>query len=109
MKKRDFFVAAVVIAAAIFIAMINFFNTKEGNLLRITVDGEVYGTYELGKTQEILIGETNVAQIEEGHAWMSWADCPDQICVRTAKITEEGQTIVCLPNRIVLEVISEGE
>ena len=35
------------------------------------------------------------------------ADCPDQICVHTAEISKDGGSIICLPNRIVLEIISE--
>ena len=28
------------------------------------------------------------------------SDCPDQICVRTGKLTKPGQAAVCLPTRI---------
>jgi len=35
---------------------------------------------------------------------MQEADCPDQVCVNTRPADREGQSIVCLPNRVVVEV-----
>lgn len=70
----------------------------------ITVGGDVYGTYPLDEDQEIFIGDTNICRIQDGQVSMIWADCPDQVCVHTRAIENGGGTIVCLPNRIVLEI-----
>ena len=87
--------------------------TDSGNLVRITVDGEEYGVYDLTQDQEIPIeidGEvTNTLVIADGKADMIEADCPDQICVNTAAISVKNETIVCLPNKIVVEVIESEE
>ncbi|MCD8365919.1 MAG: NusG domain II-containing protein [Clostridiales bacterium] len=87
--------------------------TDSGSLVRITVDGEEYGVYDLGQDQEIPIeidGEvTNTLVIRDGKADMTEADCPDQICVNTAAISTENETIICLPNRVVVEVIESEE
>ncbi|MCD8231652.1 MAG: NusG domain II-containing protein [Clostridiales bacterium] len=87
--------------------------TDSGNLVRITVDGEEYGVYDLTLDQEIPIeidGEvTNTLMIADGKADMIEADCPDQICVNTAAISVKNETIVCLPNKIVVEVIESEE
>lgn len=34
----------------------------------------------------------------------AWADCPTQDCVRTGLITRSGQSIVCLPARIIVQL-----
>ncbi|MCD7981484.1 MAG: NusG domain II-containing protein [Clostridiales bacterium] len=87
--------------------------SDSGNLVRITVDGEEYGVYDLDEEQEIPIeidgGVTNTLVIRNGEADMIEADCPDQICVNMDAISVENETIVCLPNRIVVEVISSEE
>jgi len=87
--------------------------TDSGNLVRITVDGEEYGVYNLEQDQEIPIeidGEvTNTLVIKDGKADMIEADCPDQICVNTAAIYAENETIVCLPHKVVVEVIESEE
>lgn len=84
-----------------------------GGKVRITVDGEEYGVYNLYEDQEIPIeidGEvTNTLIIVNGEADMIEADCPDQICVNMDPISAEGETIICLPNKIVAEVIESEE
>ena len=37
---------------------------------------------------------------------MSEANCHDQLCVKQGRINKVGQSIVCLPNRVVITVIS---
>ncbi len=36
------------------------------------------------------------------------ADCPTQDCVRTGTVSRAGQSIVCLPARIVVTVVGAG-
>ncbi len=47
---------------------------------------------------------TCILTIKDGKADMTYADCPNQICVHHAAIMNVGETIVCLPNRVVVEV-----
>lgn len=86
---------------------------EEGAVVEITVDGELYGTYSLKKNQtvDITTGEktTNRMQINDGKADMIWADCPDKLCVHQKAISKERETIVCLPNKVVVEVIGGEE
>ena len=35
-------------------------------------------------------------------------DCPDKICVNHAAISKKGETIVCLPHKVVVEVVDEN-
>ena len=39
---------------------------------------------------------------------MEDADCPDKVCVKTGKIKNPGQTIVCLPHRTVIEITGDN-
>ena len=77
------------------------------------MDGEIYGIYSLNQEQEIPIeidGEIqNILQIRDHEADMVDADCPDRLCVDMKPISAEGETIVCLPHRVVAEVISSDE
>lgn len=107
MKKRDYLVAIVIIFLAVCIGGIEFFMAKPADILRITIDGTVYGEYSIEDDQEIIINGTNTCIIENGKVRMTWADCPDHICVHTAAISKAGGTIVCLPNKIVLEIRSK--
>lgn len=86
--------------------------SPRGGYVRVTVDGEQVVLYPLDEDREVLlsgIGGTNLLQIEDGKASVTEADCPDKICVRSAAISRRGQTIVCLPHRLVVEVLGTGE
>ena len=47
--------------------------------------------------------------VEKGAIRVCDADCPDKICEERGAISKAGQTIVCLPNRIVIKVLGKGE
>lgn len=110
MKKRDWYLIAGLLLIAGFMALvIQFKGQREGNEILITVDGERYGTYSLVKDQEILItgkAGSNLVHIKNGEAWMEEADCPDGYCMRQGKISRANETIVCLPHKLVVEVIA---
>jgi len=42
--------------------------------------------------------------IRDGKADMKEADCPDKLCVHQKAISAENESIVCLPNRVVVTV-----
>ena len=85
-----------------------FFRQDTGAVVEITVDGELYGTYDLDENQtvDIVISETkaNTLVIQNGMADMTEASCPDKLCVHQRAISRTGETIVCLPNKVVAEV-----
>ena len=73
------------------------------------MNGEEYGTYSLAEDREISVNGTNVCEIRDGRAKMTEADCPDHLCMRQSAIGDQGGTIVCLPNRVVIEGVSNEE
>jgi hypothetical protein len=74
--------------------------------LEISKDGNILGTYSLAEDRVIEIGDGNTCRIEGGEVFMSYADCPDQICVNSAHIDAHGGSIVCLPNKVILKIVS---
>ena len=44
--------------------------------------------------------------IEDGFVFMEEANCPDQICVKHKPLNQTADPIVCLPNKLVVEVIA---
>lgn len=84
----------------------------EGSNIAITVDGKEYGTYSLLEEQTITIGEgdtINIIEIKGGKAYMKEASCPDQLCVDQNEISFDKESIICLPNKVVITVISDVE
>ena len=105
MKKMDLVLVLTVAVLAIGgLLVYNVLGQKQAGLVVVEVDGEVFGEYELFENQEVLINETNVLLIENGVVNMYEANCPDQICVMHVPISKNGETIVCLPNKVVVTV-----
>lgn len=114
MKKKDLFLIGILLAVGIvgFVVLKGIQKSAVSNqqVLKISVDGKVYGEYSLKDKQEIKIGDTNVCRIEEdGTVSMTEADCPDHLCVKQGKIKQFGESIVCLPNKVVLEIVTGDE
>lgn len=51
-------------------------------------------------------GENTIEMTEEG-VRITHADCPDKICVHMPAISEPGEMIVCLPNKLLLEIVED--
>lgn len=83
----------------------------KGSYITITIDGQEYGTYSLQEEQTIPVGNSacNTIVIEDGKARMLEAKCPDGLCVKQKAICYDKESIICLPNKIVVTVTSEEE
>lgn len=79
----------------------------------VKVKGEVFGSYILTghEGREVITVETNlginIIEIVDEKIGMYEADCPDQVCYVPEFINKPGETIVCLPNRVVIEIKGE--
>lgn len=116
MKKRDIWIIVVVLAIALIgIFIMNSNKAPEyDRMMVISALGKTYKEIPLTKdTNETFIVETekglNKVKIEDGVIKMYEADCPDQICVHNQPITESGDMIVCLPNQVIVEVVSTSK
>ena len=103
------FIVALLLVAAIG-ALYLFVFRSSGNTVKVTVDGKTYGIYSLNEniTEDIRTGKDdsqhNRLIIRDGKAYMETATCPDGICVSHKPIFRDGESIVCLPNRVVVTV-----
>lgn len=75
---------------------------------QVTVDGKLVETLDLSRDTTVTIagagGGTNVLVVEDGQVWCSEASCPDKLCVKQGKKHLNTDTIVCLPNKMVVTI-----
>lgn len=112
MKKKDWLLIIIVLAVAGTGFGIHTMNgKKDAGFVTVTVDGKVQGVYSLDEEQTIDINHTNTLVIKDGKADMTAADCPDKLCVHQKAISRRNESIICLPNKVIVEVTSgeEGE
>jgi hypothetical protein len=104
----------VLLIAAVFGVGLNMYYLSangQGQNAVITVDGKPIKTIRLqsGYSGEFRV-ETdhgyNIVEYKDGRVRIREADCHDQICVQTGWINAQPQQIVCLPNRVVVKVVS---
>lgn len=81
----------------------------------ITINGKLYKRIPLSShrgEEEFIIstekGENKVMVKDDSIAIIE-SDCLDQICVQVGFIKKPGQNIVCLPNRVMIEVYGEND
>ena len=79
---------------------------KEGASVKITHGGHST-TYSLSENRTIEINGA-VIKIENGKAYFESNDCPTKQCVHSGKIHLAGQTAVCMPKAIYLEIVGSS-
>lgn len=106
--KRDKLLIVIVVCVALCAFLAHQIIGGDGaGKVTVKVNGELKGTYSLAEDQTIEInGGTNILQIKNGKADMTEADCPDQLCVNQRAISRQGESIICLPHKVVVEVES---
>ncbi len=109
-RRNDILLIIGVIAAALLFAAVYFATQRDGSYALVLKDGKEIGKYALSEniTVPIKTGEevTNTLVIKDGKAYMESATCPDQICVKHKAVSKAGETIVCLPSKTVVKIIS---
>lgn len=115
MKKGDFLVivAVVLVITAGFLAMLPTRNSQ-GGVVTVIVSGEKTAEYPIDTDFETEITTEhgkNTLVIKDGYADITAADCFGNDCVHQKKISKNGEMIVCLPHKLVVEITSfeEGE
>ena len=116
-QKRNYLRNDIILIASVIILCIVamlFFNTtkEEGGKAVVVIDGKEVASYSLDEPKEIRLenkGGYNILVIEDGYAFIKDASCHDKICVNHNKKKYNGETIVCLPNKITVKIVSDNE
>ena len=107
-KNDIILIAATLLIAAI--ALTAYLLSREtGNKAVVTVNGQTYGEYPLNENSVIEIysnnkSAKNVLVIEDGKAYISEASCPDLICAHHSPISNVDESIICIPNKMVVSI-----
>lgn len=111
-KKNDLLLVLglLVLALLLYIALLLF--REQGARVIVTVDGTQTAVYSLSETVDTTIktawGENHL-QIKDGVASVTDADCRDKLCVHQKAISRNGESIICLPHKLVISIEGAGE
>ena len=107
---NEIILVAVILILALGVLLVFHLGGVKGAVVNVIIDGEKAYSFPLGEdlTKTLTFGEhsefTNVLVIKDGEAYVERANCPDKICVAHRKISKSGETVVCLPHRLVIEI-----
>ena len=112
MKKGDFLIIGIVALLVVTSFLLVFLPKNEGNAVTVTVAGKTVLITSLDRDFEQEITTefgTNTLVIKDGYADIISADCRGNDCVHQAKISKNGEIIVCLPHKMVVQITSYNE
>lgn len=78
-----------------------------GNTVIIKVDNEIYGKYSLNRNIKLNVQSkygNNEVIIEDGAVYVADSDCKNKICVKSLPISAAGQSIICLPHKLIISI-----
>lgn len=111
MKRNDIILLIIILAAALItFGAYRLYYHENGDIVQVSVDSKVTKTFPLHSDTTYTIqtqdGGSNILQIKDGYASIQEANCPDKLCVHQKKISNQGETLVCLPHKIVVSIVS---
>lgn len=110
MKKGDLLIIiAVFLAAIIFGNFVSTGKLDDTKTVIIVRDGKEIHRYRIDENYEKTIrieneGEINTINIEDGKVSVTEANCHDELCVKSHKISRDGEMIVCLPHKLYVKI-----
>ena len=111
LQRNDLILISVCLVLAVLLLLVMNFTRKEGGYATVVVNGVETASHPLNQDAIITLSndETNgynLLVIKSGYASIVEANCPDKLCVRQRKIKYNGQTLVCLPNKTTVKIVS---
>ena len=134
-RKADIILFIVLVIAGLAAsAALTLSHGDAGSASKVIIEsgGDVYARYPLSENRTLVVpapkqrssdapaadpaGEAsdqydyyNVVMINGGKVSVSEASCKNKVCVRHGAISRSGESIVCLPNRLVVRIESGPE
>ena len=101
----------LLIVGIVILAMAGLFVWKElqksGAYVDIMIDGNSVKTLRLDQDASYEVKQqvgVNTVVVQDGSVTVQDADCPDKICEKHQAISQTGETIICLPHKLVVEI-----
>lgn len=114
MKKGDIVIIAVVTLVGLIGWGLTQLDMNQSKSLQVQIksEGQVIAAIDVDETISASYPVKNkygdnLVWIEKGEVFVKEANCKNQLCVKAGQIHKSGQTIVCLPNRVVIQIIGK--
>lgn len=110
-SKGDILLLAGIVIVCMTALIIWNVTRKTGAYAKVMVDGEAVKLMPIDEEAAYVYedgeGCTNTIVTNNGRVEVTEANCPDKICVNHSAIHSVGETIICLPHKLVIEILEE--
>ena len=103
LKKGDIIVIIVSVLLFLISVLVCFLMKSDGKSVCVYEDNKLVYKGSLSADKKIKLSHNTVV-IEDNGVYMEKSDCKNQICVRKGKVSNSRECIVCLPNRVIIEI-----
>lgn len=103
LKKGDIIIIITILALTLASSALLLFGKGEGRTVTVKENNKTVYKGSLYENKVIEL-KGNTVEIKDGAVTVIKADCKNQICVNHAAITEKGESIICLPNKVIAEI-----
>ena len=108
LRSADTVLAAAVLGAAALSAVLLWRLPPAGRTVTVQQNGQTVAVLPLATDTDYIVtgadDATNTVRIRGGRVSVCAANCPDGLCVRHRAVSRAGESIICLPNRVVVTV-----
>ena len=101
-------IGAIIIIALVAFALLRLF-TPAGRVAVISSEEGEIMRLPLSEDTEIKLGSGHTVAVRDGTVDVTYAPCPEKICEDHSPISLVGESIICLPEKISITVVEEGE
>ncbi|MBO5247999.1 MAG: NusG domain II-containing protein [Clostridia bacterium] len=88
--------------------LLSFLPKEQGATVTVSVDGAVISVIDLGRDTVVDLPDGGRVIVENRTVRVQNASCPDRLCEKMGKISACGEVILCVPNRISVQISGEG-
>lgn len=113
-KKADIILLIVLVVIGLAATGLIGVSKSDGDTVIIENHGKMFAKYSLYENTEIDVPCESVANgklhvsISDGQVRVTESCCTNQVCVKHSAINKSGESIICLPNRIVVKIEGKG-
>jgi len=107
-RKNDIILVAFIAVICIVTAFVPFLSSAEGSEVLIYKDGLLFSEKNLSENSVTDVDGLLSVVIENGYVYVVDSVCPNGECMHS-KAHRAGDTIICLPNKIMIKITGESE
>ncbi|WP_035766019.1 NusG domain II-containing protein [Butyrivibrio sp. NC2002] len=111
-RKNSILLLCAIIIISFLIYGFNQAFGEKGEMVVISVDGKDIESFPLSEDRKVRIegynGGYNDVVIKDGKAFVESADCPDCLCIEQGMIDSAGESVICLPHRVIIIILGKS-